>query len=88
MTFQKNSAAVSQVTQNKSSNMGILELIEHEYKKQGLEQGRQEGRKEGEKEGVDKMIVGLIEQGILTIEQIASIADVDLSYVEKMKRKL
>ena len=34
------------------------------------------------------MIAALLEQGVLTAEQIASIADVDISYIEEIKENL
>ena len=70
---------VSTFYNKNKSQMGVVEIIQEEYRK--------EGKKEGLKEGIDKMIIALLEQDVLTIEQIASIADVDIAYILEVQEQ-
>ena len=58
------------------------------YKK-GLEQGREQGLEKGLEQGAQstkqQMILKALQLGLLTVEQIAEIAEVDLSYVLRVR---
>ena len=55
---------------------------------QGIEKGRQEGLQEGRQEGRQEDIEKLLVKGILSPEEIASILEVDLAWVEEIARKV
>ena len=56
--------------------------------KKGREEGREEGRKEGQKEGQRKTIEKLLAKGVLSVSEIASALEVDLRWVEQIRKDL
>ncbi|MHB1927776.1 MAG: hypothetical protein ACYCRD_11045 [Leptospirillum sp.] len=56
--------------------------------KEGLKKGREEGRVKGREEGQRKMIEKLLVKGVLSVSAIASALDVDLQWVEQIRKDL
>ena len=56
---------------------------------EGMEKGLEEGLERGLNEGLEKskqqMILRMLQQGILTIEQIAELAEVDVEFVLSLR---
>ena len=67
----------------KGREEGILEGI-----KKGIREGREEGREEGRKNNRFQMISKALSQRVLTIEQIAEIAEVSIDYVLSIQSEL
>ena len=85
------------ITKEKTDQMPITyDITEDGLYKQGIEIGREEGleegieqgKVEGRQEGKDYMIIRALQQGLLNIEQIAEMAEVELSYVMKLDQDL
>jgi len=55
---------------------------------QGKNEGKGEGKEEGKKEGVDSIIINFLQNTNLTISEIAKGADVPVSKVEKLAKKI
>lgn len=51
-------------------------------------EGRKEGRMEGRKEGQMKSAQGLLQMGLLTLQQIAQATSLSLSEVQKLQSEL
>lgn len=69
--------------------MGIIELLEEEFKQQGRKKGLKEGRQEGKLEGVNLTlaIISLLQKGENTLA-IAKKSDVKEGVVLKVKATL
>jgi predicted transposase YdaD len=50
--------------------------------------GPEEGREEGREEGQRKMIEKLLAKGVLSVSEIASALEVDLRWVEQIRKAL
>ena len=59
-----------------------------EWVEEGLKEGLKKGRKEGQKEGQRKTIEKLLAKGVLSVSEIASALDVDLRWVEQIRKDL
>ena len=57
-------------------------------RKEGRMEGRKEGRMEGRKEGQMKSAQGLLQMGLLTLQQIAKATSLSLSEVQKLQSEL
>ena len=73
---------------NEGIREGLLEGIEkgiekgiQKGRKEGIEKGREEGREEGREKNRFQIISKALSQRVLTIEQIAEIAEVSIDYV-------
>jgi predicted transposase/invertase (TIGR01784 family) len=51
-----------------------------------LNEARRKGWREGEEEGRKKIAIRLLERNLLSLEQIAEVAELDLREVERLKR--
>lgn len=76
---------LEEVVTQKTKNMPITYDIKKDYL---YKEGRKEGRKEGVEKEKQKMIKEMLRTTELSIEQIAKIASVTVSYVEDVKAKL
>ena len=59
-----------------------------EWVEEGLKKGLQKGREEGREEGQRKMIEKLLAKGVLSVSEIASALEVDLRWVEQIRKAL
>ena len=66
---------------------GLLEGIEKGIQK-GIQKGREEGREEGREKKQYQIIFKALSQRVLTIEQIAEIAEVSIDYVLSIQSEL
>ena len=74
----------------------VIDLLRDQGIEKGIEQGIEKGRQEGLQEGLQKGlqkgrqedIEKLLLKGALSPEEIASILEVDLSWVEEIARKV
>ena len=62
--------------------------IINEWVEEGLKKGLQKGREEGREEGQRKMIEKLLAKGVLSVSEIASALEVDLRWVEQIRKAL
>ncbi len=62
----------------------VIDLLRDQGIEQGIEKGRQEGLQKGRQEDIEKFLV----KGILSPEEIASVLEVDLAWVEEIARKV
>ncbi|MHB1927777.1 MAG: hypothetical protein ACYCRD_11050 [Leptospirillum sp.] len=59
-----------------------------EWVEEGLKKGLQKGREEGREEGQRKMIEKLLAKRVLSVSEIASALEVDLRWVEQIRKAL
>jgi hypothetical protein len=75
----------------KKNFMGIAEHLAElratEALKVGIEKGREEGREEGKENASRTFVENLLKDGLYTQEKIASLADVSLAFVKKVKKE-
>ena len=66
----------------------VIDLLRDQGIEQGIEKGRQEGLQKGLQEGRQEDIEKLLVKGILSPEEIASVLEVDLAWVEEIARRV
>jgi len=77
-----------QVLTKKTYTMGIEEQLLDRAKREGLEQGIEKGLEKGLEKGKHDVVENLITELNLSDEQIARIAEVTISFVEKIRSKI
>jgi len=85
---------IDQLT-GKQNTMGIIEILAEQRAEKALEQGLEQGREEGREEGREqarraheKSIKAFLDTTDFSAEKIASLLDVPVSFVEKVKDSL
>ncbi len=80
------------VTQEKKTMYTVIDLLRDQGIEKGIEQGIEKGRQEGLQKGLQKGrqedIEKLLVKGALSPEEIASVLEVDLAWVEEIARKV
>ncbi len=67
--------------------MGITYDIEKDtFFQRGVEKGRKQGKLEGIKEGKVHMVLGLLNSGKMTVQEIANLADMSVGEVQKIAK--
>lgn len=84
---------LTQETQKQVNTMGLTYDITKDYLyQQGMEQGREEGIEKGIEKGVEKgkreLITEMLLDGTLTVEKIAALAKVPVTYVKQLSKEL
>jgi hypothetical protein len=76
---------------DKDNIMNIDDYVKMISKDEGLEEGKREGRRKGRKEGVEKskrlFVENLLSNTDFTVEKIASLANVTVKFVNKIKEE-
>ncbi len=77
-----------EILTERSTTMGIEELLLDRAKKEGIAEGKAEGKTEGKAEGKHEVIENLIVKLGLSDEQAAEIANVSVEFVSKVRTAL
>ena len=72
------------VTQENETMYTVIDLLRDQGIERGIEQGIERGRQEGRKESIEKLLL----KGAHSPEEIASILDVDLAWVQGIARSV
>ena len=68
--------------------MDIFEQVAEIRHEEGLQEGRKVGRKEGAQQTKRLVVENMIKNSKLSLNEMASLADVSLSFVKKVKKEL
>ena len=80
---------LEEVTEKEVNAMPVDFDIETSYLfNKGRKKGKHEGKQEGKQEGIDETIINMLKLKKLSIAQIAEFANVQESYVLKLKEHL
>ncbi len=75
-------------TEQTLKSMGITYDIEKDtFFQRGVEKGRKQGKLEGIKEGKVHMVLGLLNSGKMTVQEIANLADMSVAEVQKIAKQ-
>ena len=75
------------ITKDGIYQKGVREGLEKGVR-EGLEKGVREGEQKGSKNKADRMIIKALQLGVLSVDQIAEMAEVDVDYVLSLKQKI
>ena len=70
------------------NTMDIFEQVAEIRHEEGLQEGRKVGRKEGAQQTKRLVVENMIKNSKLSLNEMASLADVSLSFVKKVKKEL